>query len=80
MPNLSSIPLDQRLPAFGDPLAKGVVVAETEAFADGDGARATLTADALVIEVRTDDATGHLVIPVTTLLDAIQTANRTHES
>ena len=80
MLDLNSIPTDQRLPAFAEPKIEGIVVAETPGFEDGEGARATLLAHDLVVQLCSDGAEGQLVIPIVALLDAIQAMNRTKES
>lgn len=68
------------LPALRLPFPQGIVMAETSAFEDGDGMRATMARDALVIEVRSDGAEGQLTLPISALLEAIQTQTRTYGS
>lgn len=57
-----------------------IVIAEAGEFEDGEGARASLTPNALLVEFRADGGEASMVIPVVTLLEAIQTQTHKHES
>lgn len=68
------------LPGLRIPTITGIVMAEAGEFEDGDGARATLTANALVVEMRVDGNEGSLVVPILALLEAIQEQNHKYGS
>lgn len=68
------------LPAFRSPVTRGLVLAEAGSYDEGDGARAVMCAEALIVEMRVDGNEGQLCIPVVAILDAIQAYNQKHGS